>query len=34
MQALLTAARECFDRFNQCPQQILSVIGSNAAKPA
>lgn len=33
-QALLTAARECFDRFNRCPQTILSVIGSNAAKPA
>ena len=32
MPALLTAARECFDRFNQRPQQILSVIGSNAAK--
>jgi transposase len=32
MQALLTAARECFDRFNRRPQQILSVIGSNAAK--
>src|SRR5215471_2035263 len=28
--ALLTAARECFDRFNQCPEKILSVIGSNA----
>ena len=34
MQALLTAARDCFDRFNQCPQKILSVIGSNAAKAA
>ena len=32
MQALLIAARECFDRFNQRPRQILSVIGSNAAK--
>jgi transposase len=27
--ALLTAAQECFNRFNQCPQKILSVIGSN-----
>ncbi len=34
MQALLVAARECFERFNQRPQQILSVIGSNAAKAA
>ncbi len=32
MKALLAAARECFARFNQCPQQLLSVIGSNAAK--
>jgi len=30
--ALLTAARECFDRFNQCPEKILSVIGSHAKK--
>ncbi len=29
--ALLAAARDCFERFNQCPQKILSVIGSNAA---
>src|SRR4029077_15674501 len=28
-QALLVAAQQCFDRFNQCPQQILSVLGSN-----
>jgi transposase len=34
MKALLAAARECFARFNQCPQQILSVIGSKAAKAA
>ena len=34
MQALLAAARECFERFNQRPQQILSVIGSNAANAA
>lgn len=29
-QALLTAAQECFTRFNQCPEKILSVIGSKA----
>lgn len=28
--ALLTAAQECFERFNHCPQKILSVIGSKA----
>src|SRR5258706_16352755 len=32
--ALLAAAQDCFDRFNQCPQKILSVIGSNAAEVA
>jgi transposase len=32
--ALLVAAQECFNRFNQCPQKILSVIGSNANKVA
>ena len=32
MQALLTAAQDFFDRFNQCPDKILSVIGSHAAK--
>ena len=31
---LLAAAQECFNRFNQCPQKILSVIGSNAKKGA
>jgi len=31
-QALLAAAKACFDRFNQCPQKILSVIGSKAKK--
>jgi transposase len=31
-QALLAAAQDCFERFNQCPQKILSVIGSKAAK--
>jgi hypothetical protein len=30
--ALLAAAQPCFERFNQCPQKILSVIGSNAQK--
>lgn len=34
MHALLAAARECFERFNRCPRQILSVIGSNAATAA
>jgi transposase len=34
MQALLTAAREAFARFNQCPQALLSVLGSNAAEVA
>src|SRR5215472_7895302 len=33
-QALLTAAQECFGRFNQGPEKILSVIGSHAAKVA
>jgi hypothetical protein len=31
-QALLAAAQQCFDRFNQRPEKILSVIGSNAQK--
>lgn len=31
-QALLAAAREFFDRSNQCPENILSVIGSHAQK--
>jgi putative transposase len=30
--ALLQAAREFFDRYNQCPQQVLSMIGSHAAE--
>jgi len=34
MQALLTAAHDCFDRVNRCPQQILSAIGAKAAKAA
>jgi transposase len=33
-QALLAAARDFFDRYNQCPHTILSVIGSHAAKVA
>jgi putative transposase len=33
-QALLIAAQECIERFNQCPQKILSVIGSKAEKVA
>jgi transposase len=32
--ALLAAAQQCFERFNQCPEQILSVIGSKAKKVA
>jgi transposase len=31
-QALLTAANEFFDRYNLCPEKILSVIGSKAKK--
>lgn len=30
MQALLAAARAFFDRHNQCPAVILSIIGSKA----
>ena len=30
--ALLAAAQDFFDRYNQCPEKILSVIGSNAKK--
>jgi hypothetical protein len=29
-QALLAAAQDFFDRSNQCPKKILSVIGSKA----
>jgi transposase len=32
--ALLAAAKACFERFNQRPEKILSVIGSKAAKVA
>jgi transposase len=31
-QALLAAANEFFARYNQCPEKILSVIGSKAKK--
>lgn len=33
-QAMLAAARDFFARYNQCPERILSVIGSNAKKVA
>jgi transposase len=33
-QALLAAARDFFDRYNQCPHQILSVIGSHVTEQA
>jgi putative transposase len=32
VQALLAAARAFFDRYNQCPDAVLSIIGSHAAK--
>lgn len=28
VKALLSAARNFFDRYNQCPQQVLSIIGA------
>jgi hypothetical protein len=31
-QALLAAAQDFFDRYKQCPEKILSVIGSKAEK--
>ena len=31
VKALLQATQEFFDRFNQMPERVLSVIGSNAA---
>ena len=31
VKALLPAAQEFFDRYNQCPQRMLSIIGSHAA---
>lgn len=30
--ALLAAAQDFFDRYNRCPEKILSVIGSKAEK--
>jgi transposase len=32
VKALLAAARDFFDRHNQCPNTVLSIIGSHAAK--
>lgn len=31
-QALLAAARDFFERYNQCPRKVLSIIGSHAAQ--
>jgi transposase len=31
VKALLQAAQEFFDRYNRCPQRLLSIIGSHAA---
>ncbi len=31
-QARLSAARDFFERYNHCPEKILSVIGSHAAE--
>ena len=31
VKALLSAAQDFFDRYNLIPQQVLSIIGSNAA---
>lgn len=31
MQLLLAAAQEFFDRYNQCPERVLSIIGADAA---
>ncbi len=31
VEALLRAAHDFFDRYNQCPQYVLSIIGSHAA---
>ncbi len=28
VKALLSAARNFFDRYNQCPEQVLSIIGA------
>ncbi len=32
--AMLAAAQDFFERYNQCPERILAVIGSNAQKVA
>lgn len=32
VKALLAAARDFFDRYNQCPNTVLSIIGSHATK--
>ena len=34
MKALLAAGYDFFDRYNQCPERTLSVIGSGAKKVA
>ena len=31
VKALLKATQDFFDRYNQMPEQVLSIIGSNAA---
>lgn len=31
LKALLQAAQDFFDRYNRCPQQVLSIIGSHAS---
>jgi transposase len=33
-QALLDAARDFFERYNQCPHELLSVIGNHSANVA
>ncbi|MGZ3583244.1 MAG: transposase, partial [Ktedonobacterales bacterium] len=32
VKALLAATRDFFDRYNQCPNAVLSIIGSHATK--
>lgn len=31
LKALLQAAQDFFERYNRCPQQVLSIIGSHAS---
>jgi transposase len=31
MQLLLAAAQDFFDRYNQCPERVLTIIGAHAA---